>query len=262
MNPPSTFKFACGAFLAVGGLVRFADAGVIYDNIPDPLPGNVVSYAYEADSVAEFGNGITFAGTDRALTNVRIEMSDWAKASDYPGVGDSTGYDQPVTVNLYNVGTGGAVGSLIATRTQTIHVPWHDTGNGYNGTAFTADFDFTGVTVPDSVIYGVAMNTTDHGANPTHVPGPYDSLNYGLTTSEANPGIGTDINPDDTYQNSTWTGAYTDGGAGGLGTFREDSGWTGYTPAIQFSAVPEPGSLALLGLGGLGLLMRRRRRIV
>jgi len=34
---------------------------------------------------------------------------------------------------------------------------------------------------------------------------------------------------------------------------------TGGGDTIQFTAVPEPSSTALLGLGGLALLMRRRR---
>ena len=41
--------------------------------------------------------------------------------------------------------------------------------------------------------------------------------------------------------------------------FREQSGGA-QTPYIELTVVPEPFSLALLGLGGLGLLIRRKRR--
>jgi hypothetical protein len=41
-------------------------------------------------------------------------------------------------------------------------------------------FDFTGTTVPNSLIYGLAFNTETWGANPIGTSGPYNSLNFGL----------------------------------------------------------------------------------
>ncbi|HZZ26829.1 MAG TPA: hypothetical protein VFE46_02385 [Pirellulales bacterium] len=236
------------------GSVGAANADVIFDNTPAPLPTNIPSLGYQAQQTSEFGNEITFAGSSRALTNVEIIMSDWANQSDYPGVGDATGYDQPLTLNFYNPGSGTSVGSLIATRTETVHVPWNT--NPGSGTAFPVNFDFTGVTAPDTVIFGVAYNTETYGANPTGVSGPYISLNYGVATVA--PSVGTDVNPDDEYWNTSRASNYTDGGTAGVGIFREDTGWTGDVATIQVTAVPEP-SAFVLGVVAFGLLVSGRR---
>ena len=53
----------------------------------------------------------------------------------------------------------------------------------------------------------------------------------------------------------TWKDAYGNEKV----AFREQSGGA-RTPYIEVTVVPEPFSLALLGLGGLGLLIRRKRR--
>jgi hypothetical protein len=250
------------AVLSAGVILLISSAGVaradvIFDNTPSPLPSNVPSLGYQANQTSEFGNEISFAGTGRDLGNVEIIMSDWAKQSDWPGVGDATGYDQALTLNFYNPGTGTSVGSLIASKTETVHVPWYP-GTDSTGIAFPVNFDFTGVTVPDTVIFGVAFNTETYGANPTGVPGPYISLNYGVATVA--PSIGTDVNPDDEYWNTSTAGNYADGGAAGVGIFREDTGWAPYAASIQVSTVPEPTSIAILGLGSLALLSRRRRQ--
>lgn len=265
----STLNFAIVSAVSCT-LAASAQAGIVYDNLPVSLPGNVVSLGYEATSTSEFGDAVSLGGTDRALTTVKIVMSDWAKKSDYPLVGDATGYDHPLTVNLYNVGTGGAVGSLIGTLTQTVHVPWRPEADGpdgrytsvvdgqrYNGLAFTSTFDFTSqsLTLPDSLIYSVAYNTADYGAAPIGAAGPYNSLNYGAEGATAS--VGTDLIADSAYLNSSWSGAYGDGGL--TGSFRADgSSWNGYSPLAQISAVPEPTTLA--GLAGASVLGLRRRR--
>jgi hypothetical protein len=246
------------AAIAILGSANRASAEVIFDNTPAPLPGNIPSLGYQATQTAEFGNKITFAGTGRSLGNVQIIMSDWANQADYPGVGDATGWDHPITLNFYSPGSGNTVGSLIATKTETVHVPWH-TANGFSGTAFPVNFDFTGTTLPNTVIFGVAFNTQTWGANPIGSPGPYISLNYGV--SESAPTVGTDPNPDDVYWNTSTAGNYADGGAGGVGTFREDTGWAPDVPSIQVNAlpVPEPTSIAMLLLASLTMLRPRRR---
>ncbi|MGA2441709.1 MAG: PEP-CTERM sorting domain-containing protein [Tepidisphaeraceae bacterium] len=255
----SNFRFVA-ASVAVGAIalaVSGANADVIYDNTPAPLPGNVPSLGYQANQTAEFGNEISFAGTDRNLTNVQIIMSDWASQSDWPGVGDATGYDEPITLTFYNPGSGTSVGTPIASETETVHVPWHTPGDGFNGIAFPVNFDFTGAVVPDTVIFGVAYNTQTWGYTPYGVPGPYESLNYGL--ADVAPTVGTNPNPDDAYWNTETASGYTDGGAAGVGIFRQDTNWTPYAATIQVSAVPEPASFSLLGIGALALLRRRRR---
>ncbi len=53
-------------------------ASVIYNSaVASPLPGNLPSVGAEAYAFNEFGNEVRFSGTNRALTNVIVEMSSW-----------------------------------------------------------------------------------------------------------------------------------------------------------------------------------------
>jgi hypothetical protein len=246
-------------------LLAVAHGATIYNSIPGPpLPPNVPSLGYEATQTAEFGGLIQFYGLERDLGTVTVAMSDWALASQF-GSADPT-WNHPLTLNLYNVDNSGvdpAVGSLIATRTQTFAIPWRPeadptcsggtawrapNGNCYNGLAFTLDFDFAGVIVPDQVIYGLAYNTANFGYNPIGQNGPYNALNFGFST--VGPSIGTDPQPGTAFWNTATAGNYTDGGAGGVGVFRRDTAWTPFSGAIAFEATgaPEPGTFALIGL--------------
>jgi hypothetical protein len=180
----------------------FAD-NVIYSTIPSPLPPNVPSLGYEATSTSEFGGLIQFAGasSSNALTTATVAMSDWALASDYTPNGGSitaTGFYVPLTLSLYNVGAGDTLGSLLGSDSINAFIEWRPAPGGgsctgtsylgsdggcYNGSLSTVTFDLSGIVAPDQVIYGLSFNTTNYGANPTGVPGPYDSLNFGLSTT-------------------------------------------------------------------------------
>lgn len=254
--------------------VSASAAGIaIYDSIPDPLPPNVVSLGYQATATAEFGDYIAFAGTARNLSTVTVTMSNWALNSTYPSM-DAAGFMHPITLNIYNVDLSGptpAVGTLIATTTQTFLIPWRPEADPtcpggtawragdnlcYNGYAFNIVFDFMsqGVTLPDQVIYGIAYNTNTWGYNPINLPGPYESLNVGLNT--AAPTTGTDVEPDAVFWNTSHAGFYTDGGAGGVGTFRRDTEWAPYTPAVRFDTLAVPTSANQCKKDGWKLLSR------
>jgi uncharacterized repeat protein (TIGR01451 family) len=239
-----------------------APPALIYNSIPNPLPGNVPSEGYQADHAAEFGFHIQFAGTNRNLTTVTVIMSDWAKASDWPSYPGASGpsWQHPLTLNLYNVNTGGGnppqPGTLIATRTVTATIPWRpesdptctdptkfraSDGLCYSGLAFPVTFDFTGTTVPNDIIYGLAFNTETFGASPIGSPGPYISLNSGLvdtTVPPLQPTVGSNPDPSGTaYFNSPDGNHYCDGGSGGVGTFRRDEVlcWAPYIGAVSFA---------------------------
>lgn len=171
-------------------------------------------------------------------------------------------FGEPITLNIYNVNADNSLGSLIATDTQTFEIPyrpssdatdctaspgeWFDAASGtcYNGVATKVSWDLTSATLhlPSRVIVSLAYNTSDYGYQPYGDNTPchsssggcgYDSLNVALA---APPSVGSDPAPDGAYLNSTWSGAYGDGGAGGTGVFRFDpTGWTGYQPAIEVS---------------------------
>jgi len=47
----------------------------IYNNSETPLPGNVLSWGFEANSVSEFGDRITFAPVERQVNCLAIEAA-------------------------------------------------------------------------------------------------------------------------------------------------------------------------------------------
>lgn len=269
-------KIILATLLGLTGIAGTAMATDIYDTLPSPLPPNVPSLGYEATSAAEFGDLIQFAGVDRSLQSVTVAMSNWAYESQYETIGTSAGFTIDLTLNLYGVGAGDAVGPLLGTQTVDALIPWRpepdpadcapgsnndymgSDGQCYAGSLSTVSFNFGGLNLPNQVIYGLAFNTETAGYNPTGTPGPYDSLNFALATVP--PTVGSNPLPDTAYWNTSYGGFYTDGGAGGVGTFRQDTGWTPYSGAVEFDATaPEPGTVAML-LSGIGLLIAGARR--
>jgi len=64
--------------LAVMAGAASAESEVIYNNLPSPTPGNVVSEAFEATQTAQFGGAVEFTGTNRKGGMLSIGMSSWA----------------------------------------------------------------------------------------------------------------------------------------------------------------------------------------
>jgi hypothetical protein len=241
----------------------------VYNNIPDPEPGNVPSVGFEATSASEFGGQLGLDGNKREDPKITVLMSSWAcKSGTWNAKNCITNpgstFTHPVTLNVYKVNDDDSVGDKIASETKTFTMPyrptaddgtnckdangnptgaWYDGEACNNGKAFPISFKLDGVTLPDDVIIGVAYNTSHHGyapigetaCNTTPQGCPYDSLNVGTnptpTKGEAQP------TADDAYYNTSFAGFYCDGGTGGSGTFRLDEGcWTGFLPAIRVQA--------------------------
>lgn len=226
---------------------------IVYDAVPATLPPNMASLGFQATQTSEFGDYVNLAGTDRNLQTVTVTMSDWALASDYPSL-PAAGWTHPITLNIYNAVPGAPLntaGSLLGTVTQTVTIPWRPAadptcpggtawragdGQCYNGIAFNSTFDLSSlnVTLPSSVIVGVAFNTQSYGSTPIGAPGPYNSLNVGVEGSAT---VGSDVSTDNVFWNTSTAAWYTDGGAGGVGILREDTNWTPYgTVPIQITA--------------------------
>ncbi|RYD60787.1 MAG: hypothetical protein EOP84_36545, partial [Verrucomicrobiaceae bacterium] len=219
------------AVLATALLATVAHADTVFDNLPAALPGNYPSLGYQATQTSEFGNRIGLGGTARLLNSITVGMSSWATGA--PG----TTFTHDLTINIYGAGSGNAPGALLGTSTQTFTMPYHDGTNGFSGTAFLATFNLASLslTLPDQIVIGLAYNTANYGANPMGSNGPWNSLNFGLIASA--PTVGTDLDPDDVMWNTSTAGWYTDGGAAGVGVFRQDTNWTGYAPAIRVDAI-------------------------
>ncbi len=259
-----------GGFVTGGGWINspVEHTQVAFNSIPNPLPGNLPSQPYQAQQTAEFGDHIQFAGAARDLSSVTVTMSSWAKHSDYPLM-PVEGFTHPLTLNIYNVDNSGAtpaLGTLIKSVTQNFVMQWRPeadstcpggtawrTSNGtcYNGLAFNIVFDLSseGITLPNEIIYGIASNTQTWGYSPIGAPGPYNSLNFALNNISG-PTTGIDVEPDAVFWNTKTAGWYSDAGAGGMDTFRRDTGWIGYVPAVQFSVTTPGAYLANPTLGG------------
>lgn len=263
---------------------------VIYNNLPNPQPGNVPSEAFEATSTSEFGGQVSFAGTARNDPTVTVLMSSWgcengSWTNDTCSTTPGATFSEPITLNIYNVGSGNSVGSVVKSVTQTFNVPyrpsadnsnctgtdagkWFDATDNtcYNGFATPISFNLAGqgVTLPNSAIVTIAFNTSDYGANPygdttachsTSAGCGYDSLNVGLVNNA--PSVGSNPVAESDYLNSSWSGAYCDNGVGGTGSLRFDMGNTGADPACPYQPAIEVTAAApnLVGsvTGGLTL---------
>jgi Fibronectin type III domain len=264
---------------AIGsGVITAVPAGaaagpVVYSSMLSPVPPNVTSLGYQATQTAEFGDEVGLASHATPLASARVLMSSWGcETGTWNGNNCATTpgatFSVPITFNVYSVNPGPSVGALLVSRTQTFNIPyrpsasvactggdagkWYSGGTCYSGLAVPITFDFTSgpqVVLPDHVIWTVAFNTTNYGSHPIGTSAcsasaagcGYDALNVGLnTTSTAS--VGTDTDPDAVFWNTSNAANYTDGGAGGTGTLREDTGWAPYVPAgeLQLAAAPPP----------------------
>jgi hypothetical protein len=272
-----TVSFISSVVLAmlVATVSAFSQGLPIYNTIPSPLPGNLFSLGYEATSTSEWGDQVLFAPGGRALTTVTVTMSSWGcQIGTWNGQNCVTApgatFTHPITVNVYAVGAGNSVGALLATKTQTVTIPyrpsadlinctgsnagkWYEasTGTCFNGKAANVTIDLSSptVTLPNNVIVSVAYNTSHYGYAPigqspacysTAAGCPYDSLNV-AGTDLSTLTVGSNPYPDDAYFNTQFGPFYCDGGTGPVGVFRLDAGcWTDFKPSIRVNAGNPP----------------------
>lgn len=250
-------------------------ATVVYSGAVNPLPANLPSVGAEAYAFSEFGDEVTFAPeTGRQLANVRVTLSSWACQEgtwfghDCWSAKGST-FEVPITLNIYNAASIDpstlpvGAGPLIDSVTQTVQVPyrptanisrchaadlgkWYGKGQCANGKAVNITFKLRGegIQLPDSVVFGIAYNTTHYGYSPigesaecfgTAAGCPYDSLNVGLGPAVT---VGSKPYPDTVFQNAA-ANEYCDS-TPIPGTLNLDSPtlgcWAGFVPAIQVTA--------------------------
>ena len=107
-------------------------------------------------------------------------------------------------------------GDLIGTVTTAISIPWRPEADPTcpNGTAWK---DANG-----ACWNGKAFDAT------------FDLAGLGLVAA---PTVGTDVDADAISWNTSYGPFYADTGAAGVGTFRHDTAWAPYVPAIGLSAV-------------------------
>ena len=96
------FLFLVGAMGAFSTPAHAQAPGtVVFDSIPSPTPGNVVSKGFQCCQTAEIGDEVTLEGdTPRRLGYVTVLMSSWSLHSNYPDM-PNAGYTHPITLNIY-----------------------------------------------------------------------------------------------------------------------------------------------------------------
>lgn len=258
-----------------------ANAEIVYNSIPDPLPPNSWSEGFQCCSTAELGNIVTPAFSGDAFLSASIVLSNWAYMSEWAaGWGpvtspDTSGFTVPITLNIYSVGDNGAVGTKLGSVTQDTLVAWRPEpnptacgtdyampyqagdGNCYHGAESVATFDLSSLnlTVPEQFIYGISYNTETWGYAPLGYDGPVDSLNVGLQQG-GDPSVGSDdgtsvfyvagpVNSN-VFQRSTDT--------------QNVSSISGYRAQVDFAETPEPSTFALMGLAAAALAGARLRK--
>jgi hypothetical protein len=238
-------------------------------NCPTP------SEAFEATSTSEFGDEVELGGTARELVSLKVLFASYACTSGHWDTNTcvttpaGATFTHPITANIYSVKDCGGTpcpDSLLATVESIATIPYRpsadassctggDVGKWFNAFAGQCEthistvltFSFSpGITLPNTIIWTVAFDTTHYGSPPigegapcfsTSGGCPYDSLNVGTMTYTGASYAGTDVDPHGAFLNSTWPGAYCDGGLGGTGILRLDTSatncWDGFTPLAE-----------------------------
>ena len=111
-----------GVLGAGTNLAQAAGPTTVYDSTVSPLPGNLVSQAFQATQTSEFGNQVTLSGAANQLNNVVVTLSSWGCESGAWGNAYGTAnacvttpgatFSEPITFNIYSVGADNAVGSI------------------------------------------------------------------------------------------------------------------------------------------------------
>ncbi len=235
------------------------DTAVAYNAMPFDVVNCInPAVGFEATNTNEFGDEVTLAGTNRGLVSLQVLFASYACESGHWNTGDcvsTTGdtFDWPITANLYAVADCSGTpcpGALLDSVTQTKTIPYRPSADPTNCTSNPAQwfnplapgggacqnniakvltFSFpSGTTLPDTVIWTVAFNTSTSGYVPigpascSTGPGgcPYDSLNVGAKTYPGAPYAGTDVNVDQAFISS----------GGPTAPLEVQSGWSSNRP--------------------------------
>jgi hypothetical protein len=253
---------------------------VVYNSFPTTLLNNVYSAGFDCCQTNELGDGITLqrAGT---LSTASIALNIWAcqAGNDSQGVPLSpqcsttagATFSQPITMNIYNTGSGTAPGSLIASDTQTFSIPYRPSADNtkcpggqtvfgtytfYNTYYSTADGacstgltdvvtfnSFSGnVTLPKQIIVTVTFNTTYQGYSPIGVSGSCVDQNSG-SNNGSEPDCPYDLLNVVTSGNGSSIGSptYSDGIYGAFALASDYQSLSNYYPSDDCVTPTEPG---------------------
>lgn len=207
-----------------------ANAQFVYQNMQTVT---VASYrmAAGANSSLEWGDQVALAGTDRSITNVRTVLQ-------VAGTGLGA-YDFDITLGFRNLdGASSTPGTLIGGQT-TYQVRGLNEGAGGTAAAYFLDLPVANILVPNE--FAVMFQLARVGGNT-------GGVGVQFTNDAAEVGS----------SDSTFFWRETSAGSGTYGAFN-----FGTTPSanmtLELTAVPEPASMAILGLGVAAMLRRRKK---
>jgi hypothetical protein len=224
---------------------------VVYNYLPSPVHGNVVSEAFEATQTGEFGGQIELAGTARKNPRVTVIMSSWACQTGSWNAGNcqsamGSKFQVPITFKVSAVGPGESQGAVLASGSKTFSIPyrpsanttkctgasagaWFKMGECFNGKAAKIALPLKAANLPNKVIVTIAFNTSNYGTTPTkcnEVPNancPEDSLNVGVNDGfeepSRTPTVGALPLPEEAYSNGALEGE-----------------WAGFQPLFEVQA--------------------------
>lgn len=237
--------------------VSSAQAATVYKAPADVLGGLCPTCAGTA---TKLGDDITLASGARGLTKLIWDTSNFG-----------ADYDADIKVDLFNVdlsGTEPAVGSLFHTQTSTHFLAG---GNGDPAQTFV-EIGMPSVVTPGRFIYSIEV-LNNNGSTNWNVAGQFAGNAADENETLAQAQVGTNNEFDFVF--GDWVPDF--GASAGSLTFQRlgmasyqlglpanasFAEYSNFTPNVTFIApVPVPAALPLLlaGLGGLGLVARRRR---
>lgn len=250
--PGRAARMAAALMAAVGMsaiAANAANAEVVYNNIPSPLPGNFASIGLAATSTTEFGGEVELTGTARSKPTVTVVMSSWACQSG----GEETcstpkpnkTFKVPLTVRVY------AAAELsegpVAEATKNVKMYYRPSasskcagGRWYDEASATC---FHGYAFPVSVALKKLKRMPRKAVisfSYPHSSGPATSLNVAVSEpSEDTLSVGTQP-VEEWFANSTWSEMYCPS-AKDIGTFGPEEGagcqeGVNYQPVVSVSA--------------------------